>query len=168
MNNSIAFRYVTALGPVVYFSTNNGLFIDLVMMDEKSKQDEIDFEELLEQHLIQYFSEHEYKYIYYRIGGEDSNCQLIVIKGIPDGHIAFNYETEFSDFSNNQAVDDTEYNDMVIIFPNNVDIFYDGTQELKTIKLKISSKKSKKMKRVDTGKDNPKLELPKLKKLIKE
>ena len=34
MNNSIAFRYVTALGPVVYFSTNNGLFIDLVMMDE--------------------------------------------------------------------------------------------------------------------------------------
>ena len=43
MNNSIAFRYVTALGPVVYFSTNNGLFIDLVMMDEKSKQDEIDF-----------------------------------------------------------------------------------------------------------------------------
>ena len=69
MNNSIAFRYVTALGPVVYFSTNNGLFIDLVMMDEKSKQDEIDFEELLEQHLIQYFSEHEYKYIYYRIGG---------------------------------------------------------------------------------------------------
>ena len=169
MNNSIAFRYVTALGPVVYFSTNNGLFIDLVMMDEKSKQDEIDFEELLEQHLIQYFSEHEYKYIYYRIGGEDSNCQLIVIKGIPDGYIAFNYETEFSDFSNNFSVmDGSEYNDVIMISPNNVDIFYDGTQELKTIKLKISSKKSKKMKRVDTGKDNPKLELPKLKKLIKE
>ena len=168
MNNSIMFQYITVLGPVVYFSIDNGLFIDLLMMDKRSKQDEIDFEELLEQHLIQYFSEHEYKYIYYRIGGEDSNCQLIVIKGIPDGHIAFNYETEFSDFSNNQAVDDTEYNDMVIIFPNNVDIFYDGTQELKTIKLKISSKKSKKMKRVDTGKDNPKLELPKLKKLIKE
>ena len=155
MNNSIAFRYVTALGPVVYFSTNNGLFIDLVMMDEKSKQDEIDFEELLEQHLIQYFSEHEYKYIYYRIGGEDSNCQLIVIKGIPDGHIAFNYETEFSDFSNDHTVmDGSQYNnDVVMIFPNNVDIFYKGSQELKTIKLKISSKKSKNMKKVDTGKD---------------
>ena len=153
MNNSIAFRYVTALGPVVYFSTNNWLFIDLVMMDEKSKQDEIDFEELLEQHLIQYFSEHEYKYIYYRIGGEDSNCQLIVIKGIPDGHIAFNYETEFSDFSKNQITDDSEYNDLVIIFPNNVDVFYDGSQELKTIKLKISSDalKSKKMKKINTG-----------------
>ena len=123
------------------------------MMDEKSKQDEIDFEELLEQHLIQYFSEHEYKYIYYRIGGEDSNCQLIVIKGIPDGHIAFNYETEFSDFSKNQITDDSEYNDLVIIFPNNVDVFYDGSQELKTIKLKISSDalKSKKMKKINTG-----------------
>ena len=67
-------------------------------------------------------------------------------------------------------MDDTEYNDMVIIFPNNVDIFYDGTQELKTIKLKISSDalKSKKMKKIDTGKDTPKVELPILKKLIKE
>ena len=65
-------------------------------------------------------------------------------------------------------MDGSEYNDVIMISPNNVDIFYDGTQELKTIKLKISSKKSKKMKRVDTGKDNPKLELPKLKKLIKE
>ena len=168
MNNSIMFQYITALGPVVYFSDNNGLFIELLMKDKRSKHDEIDFEELLEQHLIQYFNEHEYKYIYYRIGGEDSNCQLIVIKGIPDGHIAFNYETEFSDFSNNFSVmDGSEYNDVIMISPNNVDIFYDGTQELKTIKLKISSKKSKKMKRVDTGKDNPKLELPKLKKLIK-
>ena len=94
------FQYITALGPVVYFSDNNGLFIELLMNYKRSKHDEIDFEELLEQHLIQYFNEHEYKYIYYRIGGEDSNCQLIVIKGIPDGHIAFNYETEFSDFSN--------------------------------------------------------------------
>ena len=169
MNNSIMFQYITVLGPVVYFSIDNGLFIDLLMMDKRSKQDEIDFEELLQEHLIQYFSEHEYKYIYYRIGGEDSNCQLIVIKGIPDGHIAFNYETEFSDFSNNFSVmDGSEYNDVVMISPNNVDIFYDGTQELKTIKLKISSKKSKKMKRVDTGKDKLKVELPKLKKLIKE
>ena len=94
---------------------------------------------------------------------------MTVIKGLSDGHIAFNYETEFSDFSNNFSVmDGSEYNDVIMISPNNVDIFYDGTQELKTIKLKISSKKSKKMKRVDTGKDNPKLELPKLKKLIKE
>ena len=169
MISSVMFKYISTLGPVVYFSNNNGLFTDLLMMDKRSKHDETDFEELLEQHLIQYFSEHEYKYIYYRIGGEDSNCQLIVIKGIPDGHIAFNYETEFSDFSNNFSVmDGSEYNDVIMISPNNVDIFYDGTQELKTIKLKISSKKSKKMKRVDTGKDNPKLELPKLKKLIKE
>ena len=170
MNNSIMFQYITVLGPVVYFSIDNGLFIDLLMMDKRSKQDEIDFEELLQEHLIQYFSEHGHQYIYYRIGDEDSNCKMTVIKGISNGHIAFNYETEFSDFSNNQAVDDTEYNDMVIIFPNNVDIFYDGTQELKTIKLKISSDalKSKKMKKIDTGKDTPKVELPILKKLIKE
>ena len=154
MNNSIAFRYVTALGPVVYFSTNNGLFIDLVMMDEKSKQDEIDFEELLEQHLIQYFSEHEYQYIYYKIGGEDSNCQLNVIKGTIDGHITFNYKTEFSDFSNDCTVMEvSEYNDLIMISPNNVDIFYDGIQELKTIKLKISFEKNKKMKKVNIRKD---------------
>ena len=169
MNNSIMFQYITVLGPVVYFSIDNGLFIDLLMMDKRSKQDEIDFEELLQEHLIKYFSEHGHQYIYYRIGDENSNCQLTVIKGLSDGHIAFNYETEFSDFSNNFSVmDGSEYNDVIMISPNNVDIFYDGTQELKTIKLKISSKKSKKMKRVDTGKDNPKLELPKLKKLIKE
>ena len=95
---------------------------------------------------------------------------MTVIEGISDGYIAFNYETEFLDFSKNQIVDGSEYNDLVIIFPNNVDIFYDGTQELKTIKLKISSDtlKSKKMKKIDTGKDNPKVELPKLKKSIKE
>ena len=170
MINSILFQHITALGPIVYFSANNGLFIDLIMMDERSKQDEIDFEELLEEHLIQYFSGHAHQYIYYRIGDEDSNCQMTVIKGISDGYIAFNYETEFSNFSKNQIVDGSEYNDLVIIFPNNVDIFYDGTQELKTIKLKISSDtlKSKKMKKIDTGKDNPKVELPKLKKLIKE
>ena len=153
MINSILFQYITALGPIVYFSANNGLFIDLIMMDKRSKQDEIDFEELLQQHLIQYFSEYEHQYIYYRIGDEDSNCQMTVIKGISDGYITFNYETEFSDFSKNQIVDGSEYNDLVIIFPNNVDIFYDGTQELKTIKLKISSEKSKKMKKIDTGKD---------------
>jgi len=170
MINSILFQYITALGPIVYFSANNGLFIDLIMMDKRSKQDEIDFEELLQQHLIQYFSEHGHQHIYYRIGDEDSNCQMTVIKGISDGYIAFNYETEFSDFSKNQIVDDFEYNDLVIIFPNNVDIFYDGTQELKTIKLKISSDalKSKKMKKINTGKDKPKVELPILKKLIKE
>ena len=170
MPNSIMFQYITALGPIVYFSANNGLFIDLIMMDKRSKQDEIDFEELLQQHLIQYFSEHEHQYIYYRIGDEDSNCQMTVIKGISDGYIAFNYETEFSNFSKNQIVDGSEYNDLVIIFPNNVDIFYDGTQELKTIKLKISSDelKSKKMKKINTGKDKPKVELPILKKLIKE
>ena len=140
------------------------------MMDERSKEDEIDFEELLEEHLIQYFSGHAHQYIYYRVGDEDSNCQMTVIEGISDGYIAFNYETEFLDFSKNQIVDGSEYNDLVIIFPNNVDIFYDGTQELKTIKLKISSDtlKSKKMKKIDTGKDNPKVELPKLKKSIKE
>ena len=153
MINSILFQHITALGPIVYFSANNGLFIDLIMMDKRSKQDEIDFEELLQQHLIQYFSEYEHQYIYYRIGDEDSNCQMTVIKGISDGYIAFNYETEFLDFSKNQIVDGSEYNDLVIIFPNNVDIFYDGTQELKTIKLKISSEKSKKMKKIDTGKD---------------
>jgi hypothetical protein len=153
MINSILFQYITDLGPIVYFSANNGLFIDLIMMDKRSKQDEIDFEELLQQHLIQYFSEYEHQYIYYRIGDEDSNCQMTAIKGISDGYIAFNYETEFSDFSKNQIVDGSEYNDLVIIFPNNVDIFYDGTQELKTIKLKISSEKSKKMKKIDTGKD---------------
>ena len=165
------FQYITALGPVVYFSIDNGLFIDLLMMDKRSKQDEIDFEELLQEHLIQYFSEHGHQYIYYRIGDEDSNCKMTVIKGISNGHIAFNYETEFSDFSNNFSVmDGSEYNDLVIIFPNNVDIFYDGTQELKTIKLKISSDtlKSKKMKKIDTGKDTSKVELPILKKLIKE
>ncbi len=58
MISSIAFRYITTLGPVVYFSGNNGLFTDLLMMDKRSKHDEIDLEELLEQHLIQYFSEH--------------------------------------------------------------------------------------------------------------
>ncbi len=164
------FQYITALGPIVYFSANNGLFIDLIMMDKRSKQDEIDFEELLQQHLIQYFSEHEHQYIYYRIGDENSNCQLTVIKGLSDGHIAFNYETEFSDFSKNQITDDSEYNDLVIIFPNNVDVFYDGSQELKTIKLKISSDvlKSKKMKKINTGKNQPNVELPILKKLIKE
>ena len=165
MPNSIMFQYITALGPIVYFSANNGLFIDLIMMDKRSKQDEIDFEELLQQHLIQYFSEHEHQYIYYRIGDEDSNCQMTVIKGISDGYIAFNYETEFSEFSKNQIMDGSEYNDLVIIFPNNVDIFYDGTQELKTIKLKISSEKSKKMKKIDTGKDNPKVEVQELKEL---
>ena len=155
MNNSIMFQYITALGPVVYFSDNNGLFIELLMKDKRSKQDEIDFEELLEQHLIQYFSEHEYKYIYYRIGGEDSNCQIRVIKGVFGGRIDFKYKTEFSDFSNDHTVmDGSQYNnDVVMIFPNNVDIFYKGSQELKTIKLKISSKKSKNMKKVDTGKD---------------
>ena len=171
MISSIAFRYITTLGPVVYFSANNGLFTDLLMMDKRSKHDEIDLEELLEQHLIQYFSEHEYQYIYYKIGGEDSNCQMNVIKGTIDGHITFNYKTEFSDFSNNFSVmDGSEYNDVVMISPNNVDIFYDGTQELKTIKLKISSDalKSKKMKKIDTGKDMSKVELPILKKLIKE
>ena len=60
------FQYITALGPVVYFSIDNGLFIDLLMMDKRSKQDEIDFEELLQEHLIQYFSEHGHQYIYYR------------------------------------------------------------------------------------------------------
>jgi len=165
MINSILFQYITALGPIVYFSANNGLFIDLIMMDKRSKQDEIDFEELLQQHLIKYFSEHGHQHIYYRIGDEDSNCQMIVIKGISDGYIAFNYETEFSDFSKNQIVDGSEYNDLVIIFPNNVDIFYDGTQELKTIKLKIGFEKNKKMKKVDTGKDKPKVEVQKLKEL---
>ena len=165
MISSILFQHITTLGPIVYFSVNNGLFIDLIMMDERSKEDEIDFEELLEEHLIQYFSGHAHQYIYYRVGDEDSNCQMTVIEGISDGYIAFNYETEFLDFSKNQIVDGSEYNDLVIIFPNNVDIFYDGTQELKTIKLKISSDtlKSKKMKKIDTGKDNPKVELPKLK-----
>ena len=104
MINSILFQYITALGPIVYFSANNGLFIDLIMMDKRSKQDEIDFEELLQQHLIQYFSEHGHQHIYYRIGDEDSNCQMTVIKGISDGYIAFNYETEFSDFSKNSKV----------------------------------------------------------------
>ncbi|SVE59328.1 uncharacterized protein METZ01_LOCUS512182 [marine metagenome] len=170
MNNSIMFQYITALGPVVYFSGNNGLFIDLLMMDKRSEQDERDFEELLQEHLIKYFSEHGHQYIYYRIGDENSNCQLTVIKGLSDGHIAFNYETEFSDFSKNQITDDSEYNDLVIIFPNNVDVFYDGSQELKTIKLKISSDvlKSKKMKKINTGKNQPNVELPILKKLIKE
>ena len=166
MNSSIMFQYITALGPVVYFSGNNGLFIDLIMMDERSKEDEIDFEELLEEHLTQYFSEHAHQYIYYRVGEEDSNCQMSVIKGASDGNIAFNYETEFSDFSNNQVVMNGDVtHDSVIIYPNNVDVFYDGTQELKTIKLKISSDalKSKKMKKIDTGKDTPKVELPKLK-----
>ena len=165
MPNSILFQHITALGPVVYFSANNGLFIDLIMMDERSKEDEIDFEELLEQHLIKYFSEYEHRYIYYRIDDEYSNCQMTVIKGISDGYVVFNYETEFSEFSRNQIMDGSEYNDLVIIFPNNVDIFYDGTQELKTIKLKISSEKSKKMKKIDTGKDKPKVEVQKLKEL---
>jgi len=166
MNNSIMFQYITALGPVVYFSGNNGLFIDLLMMDKRSEQDERDFEELLQEHLIKYFSEHGHQYIYSRIGDENSNCQLTVIKGLSDGYIAFNYETEFSDFSKNQITDDSEYNDLVIIFPNNVDVFYDGSQELKTIKLKISSDvlKSKKMKKINTGKNQPNVELPKLKK----
>ena len=105
MINSILFQYITTLGPIVYFSANNGLFIDLIMKDKRSKQDEIDFEELLQQHLIQYFSKHGHQYIYYRIGDEDSNCQMTVIKGISDGYIAFNYETEFSDFSKNQIVE---------------------------------------------------------------
>ena len=155
MNNSIMFQYITALGPVVYFSDNNGLFIELLMKDKRSKHDEIDFEELLEQHLIQYFNEHEYKYIYYRIGGEDSNCQMKVIKGVLDSHIDFKYKTEFSDFSNyHTAMDGSQYNnDVVMIFPNNVDVFYGGSQELKTIKLKISFEKNEKMKKVDTGKD---------------
>ena len=154
MISSIAFRYITTLGPVVYFSGNNGLFTDLLMMDKRSKHDEIDLEELLEQHLIQYFSEHEYQYIYYKIGGEDSNCQLNVIKGTIDGHITFNYKTEFSDFSNDCIVMEvSEYNDLIMISPNNVDIFYDGIQELKTIKLKISFEKNKKMKKVNIRKD---------------
>jgi hypothetical protein len=154
MISSIAFRYITTLGPVVYFSGNNGLFTDLLMMDKRSKHDEIDLEELLEQHLIQYFSEHEYQYIYYKIGGEDSNCQLNVIKGTIDGHITFNYKTEFSDFSNDCTVMEvSEYNDLIMISPNNVDIFYDGIQELKTIKLKISFEKNKKMKKVNIRKD---------------
>ena len=170
MNNSIMFQYITALGPVVYFSNNNGLFIDLLMMDKRSKQDERDFEELLQEHLIQYFSEHERQYFYYGIGDEDSNCQLSVIKGIPDGYIAFNYKTEFSDFSNNLTVmEGSEYNDVVMIYSNNIDLnIHDESQELKTIKLKISSKKSKNMKKLDTGEDKPKAEVPKLKKLIKE
>ena len=154
MISSIAFRYITTLGPVVYFSGNNGLFTDLLMMDKRSKHDEIDLEELLEQHLIQYFSEHEYQYIYYKIGGEDSNCQLNVIKGTIDGHITFNYKTEFSDFSNDCTVmEGSGYNDLIMISPNNVDIFYDGIQELKTIKLKISFEKNKKMKKVNIRKD---------------
>ena len=156
MNSSIVFQYITVLGPVVYFSGNNGLFIDLIMMDERSKEDEIDFQELLEQHLIQYFSEHERQYFYYRIGNKDSNCQMSIIKGISDGYVAFKYKTEFSDFSNNLVVmDGVEYNDLVMIHSDNVDIVYGGSQELKTIKLKISSKKSKKMKKVDTGKNSP-------------
>ena len=154
MISSIAFRYITTLGPVVYFSGNNGLFTDLLMMDKRSKHDEIDLEELLEQHLIQYFSEHEYQYIYYKIGGEDSNCQLNVIKGTIDGHITFNYKTEFSDFSNDCTVmEGSGYNDLIMISSNNVDIFYDGIQELKTIKLKISFEKNKKMKKVNIRKD---------------
>ena len=154
MISSIAFRYITTLGPVVYFSGNNGLFTDLLMMDKRSKHDEIDLEELLEQHLIQYFSEHEYQYIYYKIGGEDSNCQLNVIKGTIDGHITFNYKTEFSDFSNDCTVmEGFGYNDLIMISSNNVDIFYDGIQELKTIKLKISFEKNKKMKKVNIRKD---------------
>ena len=166
MNSSIVFQYITVLGPVVYFSGNNGLFIDLIMMGERSKEDEIDFEELLEEHLTQYFSEHAHQYIYYRVGEEDSNCQMSIIKGASDGNIAFNYETEFSDFSNNQVVMNGDVtHDSVIIYPNNVDVFYDGTQELKTIKLKISfdALKSKKMKKIDTGKDTPKVVLPKCK-----
>jgi len=154
MISSIAFRYITTLGPVVYFSGNNGLFTDLLMMDKRSKHDEIDLEELLEQHLIQYFSEHKYQYIYYKIGGEDSNCQLNVIKGTIDGHITFNYKTEFSDFSNDCTVmEGSGYNDLIMISPNNVDIFYDGIQKLKTIKLKISFEKNKKMKKVNIRKD---------------
>ncbi len=164
MNNSIMFQYITALGPVVYFSGNNGLFIDLIMTDERSKEDEIDFEELLEEHLTQYFSEHAHQYIYYRVGEEDSNCQMSLIKGGSDGNIAFNYETEFSDLSNSQIVMNGDVvHDSVIIYPNNVDIFYDGTQELKTIKLKISFKKSKKMKKIDTGKNKPTVEVSKFK-----
>ena len=161
------FQYITALGPVVYFSSNNGLFIDLLMMNKRSKQDEIDFEELLQEHLIQYFSEHERQYFYYGISDEDSNCQMSVIKGIPDGYIAFNYKTEFSVFSNNLTVmEGSEYNDVVIIHSNNIDLnIHDGSQELKTIKLKISSEKSKKMKKIDTGKDKPKVEVQKLKEL---
>jgi len=164
MGNSIMFQYITDLGPVVYFSGNNGLFIDLIMTDERSKEDEIDFEELLEEHLTQYFSEHAHQYIYYRVGEEDSNCQMSVIKGASDGNIAFNYETEFSDFSNNQVVMNGDVtHDSVIIYPNNVDVFYDGTQELKTIKLKISFKKSKKMKKIDTGKNKLTVEVSKFK-----
>ena len=52
-------------------------------------------------------------------------------------------------------MDGVEYNDLVMIHSDNVDIVYGGSQELKTIKLKISSKKSKKMKKVDTGKNSP-------------
>ena len=154
MISSILFQHITTLGPIVYFSVNNGLFIDLIMMDERSKEDEIDFEELLEEHLIQYFSGHAHQYIYYRVGDEDSNCQMTVIEGISDGYIAFNYETEFSDFSNDCTVmEGFGYNDLIMISSNNVDIFYDGIQELKTIKLKISFEKNKKMKKVNIRKD---------------
>lgn len=168
MNNSILFQYITELGPVVYFSGNNGLFTELAMMDKKSKQDEIDFEELLEEHLIQYFNAGNHEYIYYRIGGEDSNCQLGMIKGITNGYIRFNYETEFSKFSKTQITDSSEYNDLIIIFPNNIDVVYGGTQELKTVKMEISFEKNKKMKKIDTGKNKSKVEVSKLNELIKE